>query len=1318
MSQKPNNRPNQLLQTPIDATHRSKLPTTTRLALEIPKPKNWQDFQRNCVVLFRCELSDPHTQEYGRSGQKQSGIDIIGRRGADDDNLVGIQCRLITKPITFQKMLKDSRAALTIKAGLKELIFATTAPDDTTAADAAIEVTRQLKSEGYNLRVVVYGWGQLQTIIALHELAYNVFNPSALGISTSQTTAFPGSSQDFAELVASTVLSHFNVSGVKTLPTLDRTHESEDPALHARIDIYRDLFKDQGESLLAKEGLVGLQDKVDQTTTPWASYRIETNLGAIALDLGDQQEAARRFESAYQLRPNDPNALANYALAETINERFDSAMNAARAALSQDDKADHAITYLLQAAARSEYDGNPEELIPDFLIDTPHADLGLAEFYRQRLVEGWELKCLQLSRKHEDQTDFKSVRSFAILSLAVSSLTGASTSQPEYTKEELWNSSEDMLNLVEKNIRIGYVDQHDFSVHLNNAAILLRICERYAVCESLLKRGIPLAEDMPQLRLLLSISCAAQGREVDALRIIEDDKSYENQIFKIELLATTGDLETALQSALNLRPGSAVPRLEKARWSLAGEIALKLSNTDVLQNSIEQLKALDPNDIAAKLLELKSMDSESSTSFVDKLKQLSSNLDKSIDFYSRYLMAATLEEADLPEEAVSVLSGYVDIHRPNPALNLYLRCLASSRLDHKFFAALDQIPKETRETPTVLWMMAAHAWNAGDLTASMTHITSLLKLAPNNASASLMRIEILIRQNNIDSILDELSKPLETADWTRLTEKFRLALLLNHFGFTERAAKLSYQLFLQHRDLSRAWLNLSMLVLEEGRDLEPGQSHLSITQVSANSAVNLSYDDGSSGFFVVEPDIELRRLDPDSWEPNHPLIKATLNCRVNDRFTAPDGRTGTVNQIRHKYVARFHYVLEHYQNRFPNAVGFERVLINPDHPDGLDGLLNRVKEHHDWVAELENEYHNTPMPLAILAHRVGRDTIEVAGGIAGHGAQIRASTGDEAERLRAAKYLRRNRRRGCVLDLLTFWSAWKTGALEALKTVAGPIHLPQSVLDRLHERKNQFSYSIRDGIKTAGYRDGGFVLYETPAETVAHLKEETELAISWAENNSSILPVIATDELNQKLREFLRRGNSDVFDSLILAREKALILITNDLFTRQLDEHLGEGSNAWLADVYDIAFSDRVIDANKFISILLGLKRSGYGYLGVSGQILAEAARLDFESNDDDENFRSLCSLVGGAEADPASHILVVLTFMDITWSDHRTVHYREHSTGHLLECLIRGRVNDYIPMLQNLVDLIRKSTPLYYYVKRWLEGHFIAQDVLRTSAQ
>jgi hypothetical protein len=87
----------------------SSVPLVARLTHEIPKPKDWQAFQRGCVILFREELGDPNAQEYGRGGQSQSGIDVLGRRSGRHEWHVGIQCRLVTKPLKQQTILESVR---------------------------------------------------------------------------------------------------------------------------------------------------------------------------------------------------------------------------------------------------------------------------------------------------------------------------------------------------------------------------------------------------------------------------------------------------------------------------------------------------------------------------------------------------------------------------------------------------------------------------------------------------------------------------------------------------------------------------------------------------------------------------------------------------------------------------------------------------------------------------------------------------------------------------------------------------------------------------------------------------------------------------------------------------------------------------------------------------------------------------------------------------------------------------------------------------------------------------------------------------------
>lgn len=1030
---------------------RSSIPLTTRLAIEIPKPKDWQAFQRNCVHLFRAELNDPNANEYGREGQKQRGIDVLGRRGGRGGHFVGVQCRLIAKPLKEAKILSDAREALTIKAGLKELIFATTAPNDTGATDAAIEVERTLKAEGHELTITIYGWGQLQTLIAVHEVAYNAFHPSAVETTTQQAVGEPPVNLEMATLIAAKVAEQLRASSVVAAPRESAADKNEDPVLHARIDTYRDLAKSDGQILAAEKGLLSILEKEDLSAKPWARYRIETNLGSIALDLGREVDAATRFEAAYAIRPDDSNAIANLVLARTIQGRFVEAMAAAQKALTESPRADHAVAYLLQAAARSDWQGDPETLIPSDLVGSTHADIGLTEFLRRRERHNWAARTLEIARRHPDVPDFNRVRALAILALSIEGDTVVTGGLGAFSVDELNAAADDMKALAEKCLGVGFADLHDLTAYVNNAAMLLRLCERHSESEKLLERGIPIVGKEPQLVRLLALARWVQNRVPEAIAALEGETDPENQLLRLQLQAAAGEVGRALNGALAMAADCIPEKLQLMRWRFIGDLAVQLNDGEQLKAAATGLRALAPDDVIADLLEIRAQRKSAADEGEahDSLRALAQRVPADLNMGSRYFIALELKEHDLAKEASHLLEGHVDLTRPSPATTLYLQCLAEARRDAAFLSALASTPPEVRNDPTTLWLVAAHAWNQGDLPASLKAIQALVQAKPDEARARLLQLEILIRLDRSTEVFEELEKPLERLAWKRPKDQFRLAALLGHFGFTDRAAAFAYQLFLQHRDLSRAWMTLSMLVLEEGRGDKDTPRLWNAETVAANVAVDIRYDDGSDAFFVVEPDARIRKLDQDSWEPDHALARAVMGLKAGDRFKGPDDREGTIRQIRHKYVARLHYVLEHHENRFPEISGFRRVAVDVEKPDGLNALVAQLKERHDWILEEENQYAKGRMPLGVLAHRVGMDTIDVGVGMAGRGGLLNVAAGNFEEREASARNIRTNQQRGCALDLFTFWTAWRLNALDIVRQACGPVRLPQSVLDRL-----------------------------------------------------------------------------------------------------------------------------------------------------------------------------------------------------------------------------------------------------------------------------
>ena len=1301
---------------PNPAATSANVPLTARLSHEIPKPKDWQAFQRNCVLLFQAELNDPNAQEYGRGGQKQRGIDILGRRNADPNHFVGVQCRRVAKPLKEATILKDCREALELQANLKEIIFATTAPDDTKASDAALAVEQTLRSEGHDLAVVVYGWGALQNKIAVHDIAYAAFYPSIVATSAPQAPATtPPPDAALAVQVAAQVVAQLRQTGV-TLPPREvdaASSNEEDPALHARIDTYRDLFKDQSQLQFAEKGLLALLKEEPLDGKPWARFRIETNLGAIALDLGREAEAIARFEAAHAVRPDDVNGLSNLALARTIQERFEEAMDLAREAPDATPRSDHAVAYLLQAAARSTWQGDPESLIPPDLVGSEHADLGLAEFLRRRDVPGWAQRSLELSRRHPQVDTFKRISALAILELALKTSAFLIGGKLPVALEDLNLAADDMKAIAEHCLNIGFANDHDLAAYLNNAAVLLRLSGRHAECEALLERGLIKTPQDYALRRFLAMVQAGDGRRHEALATLAAaDDNPESELLSAEFVAID-DPAAALTRALAMDATTLSAHLGRLRWRLIGELALKTGDTENLKAAVAGLRALDAADVTAELLEIRGQQKAGLDDEVvqDQLRAVAAALPPDVDMVVCYFVAEELRDQNLPEEASVLLEGHVDLSRRSPATTLYLQSLAVARRDNAFRKAVAAAAPEVRDDPEMLWTVAAHAWNIGDLPAAFRAVEDLLAQESDNPSARLLKIEILIRQDQSAELLAEFDRPVEDLAWRRLQDRFRVASLLGHFGYIERAAAFAYRLFLKHRDNSQAWMTLSMLVLEEGRGEADSSRLWDAPVVAPNVAVDLRYDDGEEVFFVIEPDASLRKLDEESWEPEHPLVRTLIGLATGACFKGPTDRGGIIAQLRHKYVARLHFVLEHIEARFPTFQGIRRVRVDVEQPGGLDELIAELKAHHDWLEQEQEQYRNGPWPLGMLAHRTGLDVIEVAAGLASQGDLLKVAIGNEPEREAAARAVRENARQGCVLDLLAFWTAWRLQALDAIAATCGPIHLTQSVMDRLRARRERFDDSATDGLRSARYESGKIALHEVAPEVIMEWRDDVVRAIAWAEANATICPLVAGEGLPTALREHLRTGHSDIFDSIVLAMQAAVVLVTDDLPTREFSRLVGGSGAAWLHQVFAVAHQQRHIDFDTYIRWSADLVDAGHNYIGITGQALARALRMDAEADQSPGYlFKTLIKVIGGRDAEPVSHVAACIVCLRNLWSGHATAAYRQPATGLLLRQLVRERFDDYVIILQNLLRRVEDLQQLVDYIHGWARGHFLLE--------
>ncbi|MHC9419171.1 tetratricopeptide repeat protein [Sphingomonas citri] len=1281
------------------------------MATDILKPKDWPAFQRNCVVLFRAELKDPNTKEYGRNGQNQGGIDILGYRKADPTHGVGIQCRRIDKSLTRGIIMRDCRAALALEFGLKEVIFATTAPDDTKSDQAAKAVERELRSEGLDVTVTVYGWGQLQTLISMHEPAFNAFVPTA--VATTRPVSIEVDDQAVAA-IAARLADELVRQGKLTLTPQPASVLAgpdgigdEDPALHAKIDVYRELVRG-GDGRLAEQKLIALRDG-PAADAPWARYRIETNIAAAAMEGGREAEAAAAYVRAAAIRPDDPNALANLSLARTIQGDPDEGMAIARRVLERPDRTDFALSALLQAAARSSWDGDPESLVPEVMRGTPSAELAIADFLRKRWLPGWEARVLALPNGETEFDNVARLKALAVLSIAVDNRLHVVGGSDIVTDAEIDDAATEMSAHALHCLRSGYADVHDLMAHVSNAGLLLRLAGRLQEAETLLREGLRSLPDEDQLMRLLAMVLVDLGRSDEAVRVIEPGKEPETILMKVQF-APKGTPAERLRT-LQEMPAPSDERVAGMRRRLMAELALAAGDETAAADAIRDMMKHPDDVIAARLLDLKLQQAEGleADQTAERLTEIARNFDDSTNPIDRFLVAEIMVEEGLAEAASDLIASHVDLGSPRPATFLYLTALAEARRDDAFRTALAASADDVRESPAMLWLDARHSWNAGDIERSLADIERLLEIKPNLPKAVLMRIEALLRLGRSEAILEVLDGPIEELPWAGSNDQFRIAGLLSHFGHHDRAARYAYRLFLQHRDRPRAWMTLSGMTIREGRDPADRPDGWSPETIGTDVAVDLEYDDGEKTFFIVESDPSLRALDPESWEPEHSLIRAIAGMAVGATFTGPDGRTGRVANLRHKIVARFHFVIANYENRFPDVFGFKSMNIDPESPTGLDAVIKELKDQRDWVLAEQESHLASGMPIDVLARRLGVDTIDVSQGLAEQGIKRPVAAGTEPERAGVDAAIITNAKRGCVMDLLAFWTAWRLGVLGEVAEVCGPITIPRSVVDRLRARSERLGASAITGHRSFSYMEGGRILdSEVSAERVTELRDDTDAAIAWIEANCASKPMVMDDSLPAALREHIREGVSDMLDPTALAITSGCLLVSDDPALRTIHARMGGSGSAWLHAVLTEAYLSDALTARDFTQHTVDMIDAGQSNLGVTGIMIAMAMEMDAqEAGVVGRRGKALTSRLGGARAEPKSHLYAACSAMAQLWTTDSVLTVREAGTGRILENLISER-DDWRPMLEAVEVFATGFLGMNRYVREWARGHFL----------
>lgn len=135
------------------------MPTTSGIL--IPKPRSWDELEVIVWALFCRIWHDDHAQRFGREGQRQHGIDILGRP-VRDGQPTGVQVKKrFRSRVTEKELRREVDGAKGFPEPLGDFILVTSAPRDESIQTVALRVTEEHQQAGL-FHVHVYGWEDVE----------------------------------------------------------------------------------------------------------------------------------------------------------------------------------------------------------------------------------------------------------------------------------------------------------------------------------------------------------------------------------------------------------------------------------------------------------------------------------------------------------------------------------------------------------------------------------------------------------------------------------------------------------------------------------------------------------------------------------------------------------------------------------------------------------------------------------------------------------------------------------------------------------------------------------------------------------------------------------------------------------------------------------------------------------------------------------------------------------------------------------------------------------------------------------------------------
>jgi len=1284
-------------------------------ATELPRPKDWQAFERGLRVIAQSHFCDPTPQLNGRSGQAQNGVDVYGYRNGDTSKVYGLQAKKSDDPISETELEAEVEKAKKFKPNLSEYFFVTTTKRDQKLQKKARKITQSLKQSGRAMRVTVWFWDDVTEIAQLDAAIWKAFDPTYSNFAEKE-------GEKTRLLISEHATQHDERLGKLTTQVerladrVDRAGGADAKAIvpadpgstprHGQITAWVALINDGQAHVIARY----LEREIErewQKASPTERYRLKAALAGAHIKRGNFEEASKLLKEANALKQYPEKTAVNTAKAALLDGDFKIAESLALEAAASYPENEEIYGILVQARANQGATLDPREGVPEKFSCRPEIYAGYVHWLRSRDNDEWLSVAQEALAHNPDSKYLKAIAAEAVLQSVTGNRQGyiGGAIAAKFDHRALADSAEALAAYVENSVGSNeFVEES--AIH--NALLALRLTENGKRALNIYELAADRFPDSEPIRLQAALLYLARDEAEKALSAIgAAPDALELKLLRLEILLASGKSKEALneinQFSEDELPAARRRMLDSVKVRAISAAQGTQAALDYLQYALSEL----PDNMHLRAIEIDILASAGKREdAIGVLNNAISKAHRDTEFIDRFELAREAIGLDAYDAVVSLLENHVAFDRMSEGLRLLVVACLNGGLSARAQSILGSLSPEAASHPFIKRAEAVLAINTGDPRAE-EKIDASLATRPDDIEMTIAKVERLMSIS-----VSTASKYLERLDTGMLrgdpVQFISLAQILVRLGLETKGMALGYATLMDNWNKPSVHLRYQGLVFGA-----PSEAKLipEPEEVSIDVAVEVSIDGKAPTTFLIEDDSYSTFADM-RIHSNDPLTKQIVGLSASDEIDIESGdgaRRYKIVSLKHKWLFALHTSIDSFEKRFPTSLGMKSFVYDKDAPDPFHELKRLTKAQADRAEYVLSVYAESGIPQCMVAKALGNDSVELWRGMASEGKSFLACIGVAPERARALKAIAENGERGAVVDAVTAAMIRQFGILEAVVGILGELRTTQSVIDVFRERVAELEIHKGREFLSVAWRNNGLERMVVDQYRVAEAIRFRQEELDWINANCKVIPALPKVDPDGQARATLEAFPTDAVHVASGAQGSGLLLLSEDMAFRQWSETAFGVSSTWLQPVLLQALRNDLIAPRQFAEAMCAMVRFGHRYVSLNSVALIEISeRDDFSVSAD---LQAMLDMIGGPNADLSSNIPVVALLID------RVVGARGNRletlalSSAVFRAMARGRMKAKRPIVEAIFEsMSNRPRWLAEHMGAWIFGHSIGE--------